>query len=86
MKPTMLNVNRAKSLLRAMADASGWKVDVTVSAEDASRQHALGLSGDDRSDAEGYLTEQGWLDLTVGAQGGRTLTQSGLDVAHKVRP
>jgi hypothetical protein len=85
MKPTMLNINKAKSLLRAMADASGWKVDVMVSAEEASRKHALGLSGDERTDVEGYLTTQGWLELAVGADGTRTLTQTGLDVAQKVR-
>ena len=86
MKPTMLNINKAKSLLRAMADVSGWKLDVMVSGDEASRKQALGISGDELADVEGYLTGQGWLGADVGANGGRTLTQTGLDVAQKVRP
>jgi hypothetical protein len=86
MKPTMLNINKAKGLLRAMADVSGWKLGEAVSPDDASRKHALGLSGDELHDVEGYLSTQGWLDAAVGAGGVRTLTQAGLDVAQKVRP
>ncbi len=86
MKPTMLNINKAKSLLRAMAEVSGWKVDVAVNPEEASRKQALGLSGDELHDVEGYLSSQGWLEAAVGAGGTRTLTQTGLDVAQKVRP
>jgi hypothetical protein len=86
MKPTMLNINKAKSLLRAMAEVSGWSIDASVRGEDASRKHALGLSGDELADVEGYLSSQGWLDAAVGAGGARKLTQTGLDVAQKVRP
>jgi hypothetical protein len=85
MKPTMLNINKAKNLLRAMADISGWKVDAEVSPDEASRKHALGISGDELQDVLGYLSTQGWLGAAVGAGGARTLTQAGLDVAQKVR-
>jgi hypothetical protein len=85
MKPTMLNINKAKSLLRAMADVSGFKLGAVVSPEEASRKHALGITGDELSDIEAYLSTQGWLDAAVGAGGARTLTQAGLDVAEKVR-
>jgi hypothetical protein len=86
MKPTMLNINKAKSLLRAMADVSGFKLGASVAPEEASRKYALGLSGDELADIEGYMSTQGWLDAAVGAGGVRTLTQAGLDVAQKVKP
>jgi len=86
MKPTMLNINKAKSLLRAMADVTGFTLGAAVSPEEASRKYALGLSGDELADIEGYMSTQGWLDAAVGAGGARTLTQAGLDVAQKVRP
>lgn len=86
MKPTMLNINKAKSLLRAMADVSGWKPGAAVDPETASRKHALGISGDELRDIEGYMSGQGWLDDTVGTGGVRALTQAGVDVAQKVRP
>jgi len=84
--PTMLNINKAKSLLRAMADVSGFKLGAEVTPDDASRKFALGLSGDQLRSMEEYLSTQGWLDATVGAAGARTLTQAGLDVAQKVKP
>jgi hypothetical protein len=86
MKPTMLNINKAKGLLRAMADVSGFKSGAGVVPEEASRKHALGISGDELRDIEEYLSTQGWLDAAVGAGGARTLTQAGLDTAQKVRP
>jgi hypothetical protein len=86
MKPTMLNINKAKGLLRAMADVVEWKPGVGVDPEAASRKHALGISGDELQDVEGYMSAQGWLDATVGTGGVRTLTQTGIDVAQKVRP
>jgi hypothetical protein len=86
MKPTMLNLNRAKSLLRAMADVSGFETGALVEAEVASRKHALGISGDELRDMEAYMSTQGWLDPAIGAGGVRTLTQAGLEVARKVRP
>jgi hypothetical protein len=86
MKPTMLNINKAKSLLRAMADVSGFETGAVVDAEGASRKHALGISGDELRDMEAYMSTQGWLDATVGVGGVRTLTQVGLEVARKVRP
>jgi len=86
MKPTMLNINKAKSLLRAMADVSGFEAGAAVDPEGASRKHALGISGDELRDLEGYLSTQGWLDAAIGVGGARTLTAVGLDVAHKVRP
>jgi len=86
MKPTMLNINKAKSLLRAMADVSGFKLGAAVGPEEASRKYALGISGDELADIEAYMSTQGWLDAAVGAAGARTLTQAGLDVAQKVRP
>jgi hypothetical protein len=85
-KPTMLNINKAKGLLRAMADVSGFQLGALVSAEEASRKHALGISGDELADIEGYLSTQGWLEGAVGAGGARTLTKAGLEVAEKVRP
>jgi hypothetical protein len=86
MKPTMLNINKAKSLLRAMADIVGWKPGVAADPDAASRKHALGISGDELRDIEGYMATQGWLDDAVGTGGVRTLTQAGIDVAQKVRP
>jgi hypothetical protein len=86
MKPTMLNINKAKSLLRAMADISQWKLGAEVNPDEASRKHGLGISGDELRDVEGYLSTQGWLEAAVGPAGVRTLTQAGLDVAQKVRP
>jgi hypothetical protein len=86
MKPTMLNINKAKSLLRAMADVSGFETGAVVDPEGASRKYALGISGDELRDMEAYLSTQGWLDAAVGVGGARTLTQVGLDVARKVRP
>jgi hypothetical protein len=86
MKPTMLNINKAKSLLRAMADVSGFALGAVVTPEEASRKHALGMSGDELRDVEEYIETQGWLDAAIGAGGARTLTQAGLDVAQKVRP
>ncbi len=86
MKPTMLNINKAKSLLRAMADVTGFALGAVVSPEDASRKYALGISGDELRDMEEYISTQGWLDAAVGAGGARTLTQAGLDVAQKVKP
>jgi hypothetical protein len=86
MKPTMLNINKAKNLLRAMAEVAGWSVGAAVSPEEASRKHALGLSGDELEDVEGYMSSQGWLDATPGVRGARALTEAGVDVARKVRP
>ena len=86
MKPTMLNINKAKSLLRAMADVTAFKLGTAIGPEEASRKYALGLSGDELADIEGYMSTQGWLDAAVGAGGVRTLTQAGLDVAQKVKP
>ncbi len=86
MIPTMLNINKAKSLLRAMADVSGFKLGTVVAPDDAARKHALGLSGDDIRSMEEYMSTQGWLDAAVGAGGVRTLTQVGLDLAQKVKP
>jgi hypothetical protein len=86
MKPTMMNINKAKSLLRAMADVSGFALGVVVAPEEASRKYALGISGDELRDMEEYIGTQGWLDAAVGAGGVRTLTQAGLDVAQKVKP
>ena len=86
MKPTMLNINKAKGLLRAMADVGGWKPGVATDPEAASRKHALGISGDELRDIEGYMSTQGWLDGAIGTGGVRTLTQVGIDVALKVRP
>ncbi len=86
MKPTMLNINKAKSLLRAMADIAEWKLGVAADPDAASRKHALGISGDELRDIEGYMAAQGWLDLAVGPGGVRTLTQAGIEVAQKVRP
>jgi hypothetical protein len=86
MKPTMLNINKAKSLLRAMADVSGFEAGAVVDPAGASRKHALGLSGDELSDIEGYLSTQGWLEAAVGVGGARTLTASGLETAQKVKP
>ena len=86
MKPTMLNINKAKNLLRAMADVSEFVTGAVVDAEGASRKHALGISGDELRDIEAYMSMQGWLDPAVGAGGTRTLTKAGLDVARKVRP
>jgi hypothetical protein len=85
MKPTMLNINKAKSLLRAMADVSGFATGVVIDADGASRKHALGISGDELRDIEAYMSKQGWLDAAVAVGGGRTLTQVGLDTARKVR-
>jgi hypothetical protein len=86
MKLTMLNINKAKGLLRGMADVSGWQVGVAVDPTEASRKHALGITGEELSDVLGYMSTQGWLDAGVGAGGVRTLTEAGLDVAKKVRP
>ena len=86
MKPTMLNINKAKSLLRAMADVSGWTPGVPADPEVASRQHALGISGDELRDIESYMSAQGWLDDAVGARRERTITQIGIAIAQKVRP
>jgi hypothetical protein len=86
MNPTMLNINKAKSLLRAMADVSAFKLGAAVSPEDASRKHALGISGDELRGIEEYMSTQGWLDAGAGADGVRTLTQAGLDIAQKVKP
>jgi hypothetical protein len=86
MKPTMHNINKAKSLLRAMADICAFKVGVPVDPDEASRKYALGISGDERRDIEEYMSTQRWLEATVGVGGTRTLTQAGLDVAEKVRP
>jgi hypothetical protein len=86
MKPTMLNINKAKGLLRAMADVTAFKLGQAVAPEEASRKFALGLSGDELADIEGYMSTQGWLDAAVFAGGARTLTQAGLDVAQKVKP
>lgn len=86
MKPTMLNINKAKGLLRAMAEVSGWKPGAAVAAEEASRKFALGISGDELADIEGYMSSQGWLEAAVGPAGVRTLTASGLEIAQKVRP
>jgi hypothetical protein len=86
MKPTMLNINKAKSLLRAMADVSGFEIGAVVDAERASLKYALGISGDELRDMEAYMSTQGWLDAAVGVGGVRTLSQAGLDVARKVRP
>jgi hypothetical protein len=86
MKPTMLNINKAKSLLRAMADVAGWKTGAAADPDAASRKHALGISGDELRDIEAYMSAQGWLDETVGAGGMRALTKAGIDVAQKVRP
>jgi hypothetical protein len=86
MKPTMLNINKAKSLLRAMADVTAFKLGTPINPEEASRKHALGISGDELEDISGYLSTQGWLDAEVGAGGVRTISQAGLDVAQKVRP
>jgi hypothetical protein len=83
---TMHNVKKAKSLLRAMADVSGFQVGAAVSPDEASRKYALGISGDEMRGMEEYLTTQGWLDAAVLAGGARTVTQAGLDVAQKVRP
>jgi hypothetical protein len=86
MNPTMLNINKAKSLLRAMADVTAFKIGTAVSPDDASRKYALGISGDELRGMEEYLSTQGWLDAAVGSAGDRTLTQAGLDIAQKVRP
>jgi|HubBroStandDraft_2_1064218.scaffolds.fasta_scaffold823355_1 hypothetical protein len=86
MKPTMLNINKAKSLLRAMAEVSAWQPGAAIAAEEASRKHALGISGDELADIEGYMSTQGWLEAAVGPGGARTLTATGLEVAQKVRP
>ncbi len=86
MKPTMLNVNKAKSLLRAMADVSGFEVGAVVDPAGASNKHALGLSGDELRDIEAYMSTQGWLEVAVGVGGARTLTASGLATAQKLRP
>ena len=86
MKPTMLNINKAKGLLRAIADVSGWTAGATADSDAASRKHALGISGDELRDIEGYLSAQGWLAEATGASGARTITQTGIDVAQKVRP
>jgi len=86
MKQTMLYVNKAKSLLRAMAELSGGKAGVDVSPDEASLKHALGLSGDELRDIEGYLATQGWIGAAAGAGGVRALTEAGLVVANKVRP
>jgi hypothetical protein len=85
MKPTMLNINKAKNLLRAMAEAVDWTAGAAVSPEEASRKQALGLSGDELEDVESYMSSQGWIDPTRGAQGARALTEAGVDVARKVR-
>ncbi len=85
MKPTMLNINKAKSLLRAMADVSKFALGAEVTTEEASRKFALGISGDELRDMEEYLGTQGWLDVAT-TGGNRTLTQLGLDVAQKVKP
>jgi hypothetical protein len=86
MKPTMLNINKAKSLLRAMADVSGFEAGAMVDAEGASRKYALGISGDELRDIAEYMSTQGWLGAEVGVDGARTLTTVGLDIARKVRP
>lgn len=86
MKPTMLNINKAKGLLRAMADASGFESGAAVDAAGASNKYALGISGDELRDMEGYMSTQGWLEAVVGVGGARTLTPAGLEVARKVRP
>ena len=86
MKTTMLNINKAKSLLRAMADVSGFETGALVDADGASRKHALGISGDELRDIEEYMSTQGWLDAAIGIDGARTLTKVGLDIARKVRP
>jgi hypothetical protein len=86
MKPTMLNINKAKGLLRAMAELAGWKPGVATDPDAASRKYALGISGDELRDIGSYMFGQGWLDDTVGTGGERTITQAGLDVAQKVRP
>jgi hypothetical protein len=86
MKATMLNINKAKSLLRAMADVSGFETGALVDADGASRKHALGISGDELRDIAEYLSVQGWLDAAIGKDGARTLTKAGLDIARKVRP
>ncbi len=85
MKPTMLNINKAKGLLRAMAEITAFKAGTDVSPDDASRKHALGLSGDELRDVEEYLTTQGWLEAGAGAQGIRKITQTGIETAQKVR-
>jgi hypothetical protein len=82
----MHNINKAKSLLRAMADVSGFKIGVVVTPDEASRKYALGISGDELRDIEAYMSTSGWLDAAVGAGGARTLTQTGLDIAQKVKP
>ena len=86
MKPTMHNINKAKSLLRAMADVSGFKIGVVVTPDEASRKYALGISGDELKDIAEYMSTQGWLDSAVGVGGARTISQAGLDVARKVKP
>jgi hypothetical protein len=86
MKPTMLNINKAKGLLRAMAEVSGWKAGAAIAPEEASRKHALGISGDELADVEGYMSTQGWLEVAAGPGGVRTLTATGLEVAQKFRP
>jgi hypothetical protein len=86
MKPTMLNINKAKSLLRAMADVSAFEIGAVVDPEGASRRHCLGISGDELRDIEEYMSTQGWLETAIGVGGARTLTQAGLDVARKVHP
>jgi hypothetical protein len=86
MKPTMLNINKAKGLLRAMADASGFESGAAVDAAGASLKYALGISGDELRDIEGYMSTQGWLEAAVGVAGARTLTPAGLEVARKIRP
>ncbi len=86
MNPTMLNINKAKSLLRAMADVSAFTIGAAVDPEGASRKYALGISGDELRGMEEYMSTQGWLEAAVGVGGSRTLTQAGLDVAQKVKP
>jgi hypothetical protein len=86
MEPTMHNVKKAKSLLRAMADVSEFRVGAAVSPDEASRKFALGISGEEMRSMEEYLAKQGWLDAAVSVGGARTLTQAGLDIAQKVRP
>jgi hypothetical protein len=85
MKPTMLNINKAKNLLRAMAELTNWSAGAAVSPEEASRKHSLGISGEELEDVESYMSSQGWLEPTLGAQGARTLTLAGVEVARKVR-
>jgi len=86
MKPTMLNINKAKSLLRAMADVSGFEAGAVVDPAGASNKHALGLSGDELTEIEAYMSTQGWLEAAIGVGGARTLTKVGLETAQKVRP